>query len=78
MEAQIDIKGLIKSLSILKCYYRINAYGELNSQQNKVNTIKEYLQYSYSKSWQYMIQYSSIIYLQLKFIINMCKELKVS
>ena len=43
MEAQIDIKGLIKSLSILKCYYRINAYGELNSQQNKVNTIKEYL-----------------------------------
>ena len=43
MEAQIDIKGLIKSLSILKCYYRINVYGELNSQQNKVNTIKEYL-----------------------------------
>jgi len=31
MEAQIDIKGLIKSLSILKCYYKINAYRKLDS-----------------------------------------------
>ena len=44
--ARLNVKGLIKTLAAFKCYYRVNAYGELDIVQNKSNKSKEYPQYS--------------------------------
>ena len=38
---RVNIKGIAKTLSVFKCYYRVNAYRELDSVRNEGITIKE-------------------------------------
>ena len=76
MEARVNIKGIIKIPSAFKCYYGVNAYGMMDYNRNKENTTVNCLRYSSMETWEYVVQYHKTIEMQLKFIIDLHKDLK--
>ena len=75
-EARINIKGLIQTPSAIKCFYRVNAYGTLDSARNKYNSIYDCLRYSTIEIQEYVIQCKKTEEMRPKFIVEMYKELK--
>ena len=76
-EARINIKGLIKTPSAMKCFYEVNIYGILDLVRNKFNSIYDYPWCSAIEIQEYVIQYKKTEEMRPKFIVDLYKELKL-
>ena len=76
LRARIDILGLKKIVVVMKCYYRMNYFGERDRVINKQKTRTEFSRYSEKETWEYMIQCKKIMHLRIKFILEIYKQLK--
>ena len=72
----MNIQGISKTSSAMKCYHGLNLYRELDSVRNNSSKAKEYLRCSSIETWEYMVQCQTTAQMRLKFIIEICKELK--
>ena len=75
-QVRLNIKGISKIPSAIKCYYRLNSYGKLDSVRNKGCKARECPRYSSIKTWEHIIKYPATMYMKPKFILEMYKEIK--
>ena len=72
-------REIIRKIPILaatiKCYYRINYYGQRDCKINNRATTYECPRYSQKETLKHVIQYSETKHMKLEFIIELYKEL---
>ena len=70
------MKGISKTAASIKCYYRMNPYGERDKIINNGNKSLECPRYSQTEDWRYLVQYNKTEEFKKDFIIDMYQELK--